>query len=245
MSLQAVLFDLGSTLLYYDIPWLPESFHEATLAMTAALAQAGLKLSQPDFTEAYEAREYSYYKERDTEFLEFASAYILRTVLEDFGYPDVPEEVIHTALRAMYAISQSHWQVEEDTLPTLQTLKRQGYRLGIISNASDDRDVQTLVDKAQIRPFFDFIIVSAAVGIRKPHPRIFRMALDHWNLAPSQVVMVGDTLGADILGAHNAGMRGIWITRRANKAANRDHLDTILPDSQIASLAELPDLLAG
>jgi HAD superfamily hydrolase (TIGR01662 family) len=244
MTLQAVLFDLGSTLLYYDATWGPESIREATLAMVAALQQAGLDLTWPDFISAFESRENDYYKERETEFLEISSRYILRSVLGEFGYPEIPDALIRDALKALYRVSQAHWLLEEDALPMLLALKQQGYRLGIISNASDDEDVQTLIDKAQIRPFFDFIIVSAAVGIRKPHPRIFRMALDRWNLAPDQAVMVGDTLGADILGAHNVGMRGVWITRRANKAANRDHLDTIRPDAQIASLAELPGLLA-
>jgi FMN phosphatase YigB (HAD superfamily) len=55
--------------------------------------------------------------------------------------------------------------------------------------------------------------------------------------------MVGDTLGADILGAQNAGIYAIWITRRADVPANRAHQDTIHPDAAIDSLAEIPGLL--
>ena len=55
--------------------------------------------------------------------------------------------------------------------------------------------------------------------------------------------MVGDSLGADILGARNAGLYSIWVTRRADTAANRAHKDTIQPDAVISTLSELPPLL--
>lgn len=69
------------------------------------------------------------------------------------------------------------------------------------------------------------------------------MALAHWGTLPAHAAMVGDTLGADILGAKNAGIFSIWITRRADNPANQAHLDTIQPDAQIAALDELPGLL--
>jgi FMN phosphatase YigB (HAD superfamily) len=55
--------------------------------------------------------------------------------------------------------------------------------------------------------------------------------------------MVGDRLGADILGAQNAGMFSIWVTKHANSPGNRAHLDTIRPDATIETIEELPGLL--
>jgi FMN phosphatase YigB (HAD superfamily) len=86
-------------------------------------------------------------------------------------------------------------------------------------------------------------VSSARVGIRKPNPRIFNLALEALGIPPEKAAMVGDTLGADILGARNAGLMGIWITRRADSAANRAHAETIRPDAIIATLQELPGLL--
>jgi len=103
--------------------------------------------------------------------------------------------------------------------------------------------VQTLVDQADLRSYFDVILTSAALGIRKPNPLIFQTALRQWGYSPSQAAMVGDSLGADILGAKNAGLYSIWITRRADTAANRAHEDTIQPDAVISRLSELPALL--
>jgi putative hydrolase of the HAD superfamily len=143
----------------------------------------------------------------------------------------------------MYSVSRNHWHVEKDTHSVLNELKNRGYRLGIISNAGDDEDVQQLVDQARIRPYFDEILSSAALGIRKPNPRIFDTMLSKLKVKPTRAAMVGDTLGADILGAQNAGLFSIFLTRRAATPANRAHLDTIQPDAMIDSLSDLPDLL--
>jgi FMN phosphatase YigB (HAD superfamily) len=122
----------------------------------------------------------------------------------------------------------------------LRYFQEQGYRLAIISNAADDNDVQTLVDNANIRPYIDLILTSAAVGIRKPNPRIFEIALEMMDIPNSRVAMVGDTLAADILGAQNANIYSIWITRRADNPSNRTHANTINADMEIATLEELP-----
>jgi FMN phosphatase YigB (HAD superfamily) len=72
------------------------------------------------------------------------------------------------------------------------------------------------------------------------------MLLDDWALPPGEVIMVGDTLNADVLGAHNVGMRGIWIDRgRTNPWSNNEGSRQIVPDATIKQLAELPGLLDG
>jgi FMN phosphatase YigB (HAD superfamily) len=143
----------------------------------------------------------------------------------------------------MYAVSEAYWKVEEDTTPTLEWLRGQGYRLGLISNAGDDANVQRLIDQAGVRQYFSIILTSAGLGIRKPNPRIFELALNHLETSASRTMMVKNMLGADILKAHNASMRAIWITRRADTPANQAHLDTIQPDATIRALSELPQLL--
>jgi HAD superfamily hydrolase (TIGR01662 family) len=238
----ALLFDLGSTLIYFDAQW-PEILPQADAELVRRLQAAGLLKDAQDFTQKYRARIEEYYSQRELEFIEYTTAYILRDILEEYGYPQVPDELIQEALTAMYTVTQAYWMPELDANPTLQGLRDQGYRIGLISNAADDRDVQTLIDKAALRPYFEVILTSAAEGIRKPNPRIFHKALESLGVRPERAAMIGDTLGADILGAKNAGIYAIWITRRADSPANRDHLDTIQPDAVIDSLGELPGLL--
>lgn len=126
---------------------------------------------------------------------------------------------------------------------TLAALRAAGLRLGLISNAADDGNVQRLIDRAGLRPWFDPILVSAAVGLRKPNPRIFGRVLEAWGLAPAEVVMVGDMLGADILGAQLAGLRHVWLTAQADHRANAAHAGQIIPEARADSLPDLLPLL--
>lgn len=241
-ELRVVLFDLGGTLIYFDGEW-PAVFQRAGRSLIQSLAASGLNLDEREFLPALRERLDAYYDQREAEFIEYTTTYVLRGLLRDWGYPDPPSPVIRRALDAMYAVSQARWKREKDTLTTLETIQDRDFRLGLISNAGDDADVQALVDRAEIRPYFDVILTSAAQGIRKPNPHIFHQALSHWGEPPEQAVMVGDTLGADVLGAHNAGLYSVWITRRADTPANRAHMDTIRPDATIGALTELPPLL--
>ena len=222
---------------------LMEVLKESEQILFQSLQNSGLDLSRDAFLAEFHARLEQYYTERESEFIEYTTAYILRNLLAELGYADLPDETLRRSLAEMYTLTQARWQPESDSLPVLHNLLERGYRLGAISNTSDDANVQFLIDKARLRPFFEIILTSAAVGIRKPNPRIFQIALDHWGSQPHQAVMVGDTLGADILGAANSGIRSIWITRRADTPANRAHRDTIRPDYTIQVLTELPGLL--
>lgn len=235
---QAILFDLGNTLIYFDGEW--EAIQgERDAALIQRLHQAGISPDGKAFLSQFNDQMEAYYAEREFEFIEHTTAYLLRSLLAEWGYAQVSEEVIRSALADMYAMSQAYWKTEADAHPTLQALRAQGYQLGLISNGGDDADIQTLIDQAELRTYFDVILTSAAQGIRKPNPRIFLNALERLSLPPSQAAMVGDSLGADILGARNAGVFSIWITRRSDTAANLAHEDTIQPDAVVESLSEL------
>ena len=241
-SFDAIIFDLGGTLIYFDSNW-PEVLQQADHALYDSLYTAGIQLPKDSFLSQFRRQIDEYYRQRETEFIEYTTLYVLRIILAEWGYPDASDSILRPALAAMYQITQECWQIEQDALPTLTALKEAGYQLGIISNASDDADVQALVDKVRIRPFFDFVLTSASLGVRKPNPKIFQAGLNHWVVPANRALMVGDTLGADILGAQLSGMAGIWITRWADTPANRAHADTIYPDARITTLVELPGLL--
>ncbi len=240
--IKAVLFDLGSTLIYFDATW-PEITLEMNQALIGALREAGYKDIDELFAIEYRLRVREYQAQDSNEFREFTMAYILTALLQEKGYPPPGEEVIAAVLKRMFLVSQAHWIPEADAIPTLETLRDQKYRLAIVSNAGDDADVQTLINNAGIRGYFDYIITSAAAGVRKPNPKIFEMALQALGARPQEAVMVGDTLGADILGAQNAGMPGIWISRRASPSLTDAHAETIVPDVEIKTLLELPEVL--
>ena len=237
----AILLDLGDTLLYFDGDW-PKVFAEARQAMLHSLRSSGLQLGQ-EFLDDFYLRMEAYYLERDSEFIEHTTHYILRTTLADWGYDHQPDEILRSALAEFHHVTQAHWHPEEDAITTLQLLRQMGYRLAAISNAADDANTQVMVDKLGARPYLEFVLSSAEQGKRKPNPVIFRSALERLGVSADRTVMVGDTLGADILGAHNCGIYAIWITRRADTPANRAHAGTIKPDAKIVKLSELPELM--
>lgn len=241
-----VLFDLGSTLIYFDGHWL-QVMPRAIGAATQRLRDLGYDLDPDIFSEAYYALVLEYSQRRDDTFIEYTSAYILQEALRAhavaFNGGQSSQAHVQDALRALYAVTQSHWHAEPDAAPMLENLRARGCRLGIVSNASDDEDVQTLMSNAGLRGYFDFVLSSAAVGVRKPNPVIFARALSFWNAKPEQAVMVGDTVSADVAGARRSGIASVWIPRRNDTPENRAAAQLDPPDAVIAALSELPDLL--
>ncbi len=242
MTIKGVAFDLGSTLIEFHGEWMDVLKQQAS-NLTDYLIDHGLAIDHDTFTQRHREIVDQFYTRGQQDWIEFTAEHTLRLALNEFNHPEVSDELIKSALSAAFAHGEALWQPFMDTYRTLDTLKDRGYKLGIISNARDAANVNRLIDNAQLRPWFDPILISADVGVRKPNPRIFKVLLDYWQLAPDEVVMVGDMLGADILGAHNANMRGVWATIQADRSANDAHSDTIIPDAKIDSLSKLPELL--
>jgi HAD superfamily hydrolase (TIGR01662 family) len=235
---EVIFFDLGNTLMYDKDPWDP-IFPRADAAMRKTLEDAGYPLAENAYGEFNTIFDL-YYHRRENTLEEETTVQLLRELMEAQG-ASPPDPVLYAAMEAMYAITQENWYLEEDAIPTLETMKEMGYRLGAISNAADDENVQELIDKGNLRPHFEFIISSAACGIRKPDARIFQLALDHFQVPPEKIVMVGDTLDADILGANRLGIYSIWINRRANKPSEGEL--SVQPQAVISALSDLPNLI--
>ena len=97
-------------------------------------------------------------------------------------------------------------------LETLTTLRDWGLKLGAISNTVQPaRYMHQAHIRRGLAPFFDVEVYSSEVGVAKPHPQIFRAALDALGVAPECAAYVGDRLRADVAGAQAVGMKGILI----------------------------------
>jgi putative hydrolase of the HAD superfamily len=242
MMIQGVIFDLGSTLIEFRGDW-GDIFRGMSQDLIAYLRGHGFQLDFEKFDQRYQEIVDQFYTRGQQDWIEYTAEYTLRYALAEFGYPEVPDHVLKESLAAAYAQGELLWQPFDDAHRTLDTLKQRGCKIGLISNARDAANVERLIDRARLRPWLDPIVISANAGVRKPNPRIFKIVLDYWQLPPDRVVMVGDMLGADILGAHHAGMRGVWATMQTEREANAAHAQTIVPDATIASLSDLPVLL--
>jgi putative hydrolase of the HAD superfamily len=242
MMIKGILFDLGSTLIEFQGEWNDVMARGAQDQLAFFLAH-GLRLDSETFLKRHHELIMTFIEKGAQDWIEYSSDRALKLALAEFGYADVPQALIDESLKALYAYGETLWRPFPDTYATLDALRDRGYRLGIISNARDAGNVHRLIDHNRLRAWFDPILISAEVGVRKPNPRIFQIVLDQWSIDPGEAIMVGDMLGADIFGAQNAGMRSVWATMQADRGANDTHRDTIIPDAAIASLSELLPLL--
>jgi putative hydrolase of the HAD superfamily len=117
-------------------------------------------------------------------------------------------------------------------------------RLGLCSNFSYSKMALELLDESGIYPHLESVIISDAVGIRKPRREIFEAVLAELDVAPAETLHVGDSLRADVGGAAPLGIRTVWITRQISDvdAALTGH-EGPAPDHVIADLAEIEGLL--
>ena len=123
----------------------------------------------------------------------------------------------------------------DDVVPTLQHLRDAGYKLAIVSNW--DTPLHPLTERLGIADYFDTITASHDMRVKseKPDPHIFNYTLKAVGVSAEEVVHVGDTYEADIVGAKNVGIRPILL--------DRDGAQTGRWHETIQSLAELPEML--
>lgn len=127
---------------------------------------------------------------------------LFRAVLFDLSY---------TLLMARPGWPRQRWEPYPDTLSVLKRLKKQGYLLGVVSNWG--RSGRQELERLGILPLLDAAILSGEVGVQKPDPAIFALALEELGVSPEETVMVGDSYDNDIYGAAEVGIIGILLDR--------------------------------
>ena len=242
--IKGALFDLGSTLIRFTGDW-QQVFDDGMHEMTSALTQGDLELDVEAFQGTFVEDWQRTVKQRDEDHVERPIIELLYHVLEELGHTQVSSALIEEAIARMFSVSESYWHPMPNVHTIMEHLSAEGLRLGIVSNASNTANVQRLVDSAGLRPFFDPIVVSAEQRVRKPDKRIFTPVFQAWGFQPQQVVMTGDSLAADIVGAKQLGMYSIWLTAYASTPENETLLETIMPDAVAEQLDEVPEIIRG
>lgn len=91
----------------------------------------------------------------------------------------------------------------------LEKLRTSGLKLGIISNFYGN--VQALCDEFAMTPHLEFIFDSAVIGMKKPDPKLFQLALEKLNVPANETAFIGDSFERDILPAKALGMKTFWL----------------------------------
>jgi putative hydrolase of the HAD superfamily len=153
------------------------------------------------------------------------------------GHADVPVAEQAPMIDALWEAHQRFglWTVPIDGAPDIVAgLKQRGLRLGVVSNA--EGRVERDLDGAGYRGLFDTVVDSHVVGVEKPDPEIFRIAMSRLSADPATTIHVGDVPAVDVEGARAAGVVPVLLDRH-----------DLYPDAvarRIRSLRELPELLA-
>lgn len=134
---------------------------------------------------------------------------ILEAAYEGVGFVSPQAQVLARQFRDVY-LNPDRWRCFDDVIPTLETLSAQGWTHVVLSNHVPE--LRDIVRQTGLTPYFAHIFNSAEIGYEKPHPAIFRIALDALSDATT-LWMVGDNFHADIQGAKAAGIPGILVRR--------------------------------
>ena len=154
--------------------------------------------------------------------------------LSDYGVRDLPfAEQLSTTFMSERRSRHIVFPDVEDVLENL----RQVYQLALLTNGAPDLQREK-IQETDLARYFDAILISGEVGIGKPDTQIFRLALEAITASPHETVMIGDSLTRDILGAQQAGLKGIWLNR-----SGKGLISPVVPDAEITTLSQLCELL--
>ncbi len=210
---KAVFFDVGWTLSYpeksmWDI--FAEVIREGGMEMTSEQVEGPVhavmaKRREQTIKEFQAGAEYTDSDEQfEAQFLAMG-----RLMFKMVGLDGDHDALTREVLERFWLLE--NWAVYPDAIDVLERLRAEKIRIGILSNATSA--LVGFLEEIGLLKYFDFHVISAIEGTKKPDRRIFQRALDHSGVEPPDAAHVGDMYLEDILGARNAGVRPFLIHR--------------------------------
>lgn len=212
-EIRAVLFDAGGTLV--------RAYPSVGHVYAAEAARFGVEVSAETLSQHFGAawrrlrpqeNHESPFRTSEAQEREWWRS-LVDAVFEDAGLRDSFEEQFDAFFNSLYDRFESPdvWEVFDDVVPTLDALDRAEICYAIVSNW--DSRLPKLMHALGLADRFEFILTSAEAGHSKPHPAIFKEAVQRLGLPPVQVLNVGDSEEEDIRGAQAAGLQGVHLHR--------------------------------
>jgi HAD superfamily hydrolase (TIGR01509 family) len=205
-ALRAVFFDAGNTLLRMNYA-----------AIAAELGRHGFSVA----SDAVQRAEWRARVRLDDEVLRHSgpgdstenrstAERYLGYLLDGLGVTDLATVEKIAAWRRTYNPPAGIWNtVDPDAAPALAAVRRAGLRAAVISNSNGS--ARSLLESLGLAGHLDFVVDSAEVGVEKPDPRIFELALAQGRVAPGEAVYIGDLYSIDVRGARAAGLRAVLL----------------------------------
>jgi putative hydrolase of the HAD superfamily len=227
-SIRTVLFDFDGTLVFHE----PDSF----AVISSFCAEIGQALS--------EGRERLGRRTRHQYFADPAMRNDLssmttdefwhhfnRRMLEAVGVEGDLDELAREVQARIVDVEMTY-HCPNEGCHTLEELRARGYGLGLITNRGNVDRFYELLDQVALRHHFDATLASGEVGISKPEPGIFDVALERIGATADESVYVGDNYWADVVGARRAGVTPILFDPHQ-----------LFPDADCLTLESIDSLL--
>ena len=235
-EIEAILFDLDDTLVDARGSW-RAGFAEAITELHAR-SPALQRLGSPTAIYDEHFRRYGEEAHRAAGYGEWQARFTVeafeRLVAEHLG----PDPELAAQLHARYlAAVPGHLTLYPDAEPLLEQLGAR-YPLGLISNGPSELQ-RPKIDKFALDRHFEVVLVSGELGVRKPDPTIFAMALEALDVSPQCAVFIGDNPTDDVAGACASGLSAIWVNRGDWPAP----ADGAAPHAEVGELSEIPAVL--
>ncbi|WP_343330484.1 YjjG family noncanonical pyrimidine nucleotidase [Polaribacter staleyi] len=226
-NIQHVFFDLDHTLWDFE--------KNSDLAFQKVFIKHSISLSLEDFLTVYKPLNFNYWKlyreEKVTkEQLRYGR---LKDSFESLNYRVSDDLINEIAVNYLEFLPDFNY-LFDGTFEILEYLKSK-YQLHIITNGFEEVQTQKMLS-SNIHHYFDKIITSESVGVKKPNPKVFNYALDLAKADKGNSIMIGDNLEADIEGAINVGMRAIYCNFENNTSSNNSV-------TSVTSLIEIKEYL--
>jgi putative hydrolase of the HAD superfamily len=262
-SIRAVTFDLWETLLFEHDGASMRRGAARCRSLTQALNGLGVQISIEEMSVAVQET--------------VSSLVTLWDVNRDVGYIDQIRLIIKNVSRGSLALKQG-WLNEliaaytssilevppflnPEAPRALEGLKNRHKLIGLICNTglTPGIGLRKFLANEGVANYFDTMIFSEEVGIRKPDSQIFHLAARRLDVEPTEIVHVGDNLKMDVWGAKNAGLRAVHFSTQegrdriaesdpnslvslSRRLGNLDGLK-IVPDKEVSSLAMLMEVV--
>jgi len=211
MEIKGIFFDLNGTLMEYGNLEQANQDHENSIF--SYLCKKGMIISREIFDEYVK----DYFdieipkdfpsKMTNFEYKLQQLAFKLEVILKK-------EELEELAMVSIQAWAEYH-KIDINSTKILSELKQRNYKIALVSDFEHPPYIYKFLEKYELKSFFDSIIISGNIGVKKPHPKMFNMALQETQLRANEVLFIGDSMKHDIQGANGVGMVPILINRKS------------------------------
>lgn len=235
----AVLFDLGDTLLHFETAQARRFLESATRPAYDRLVELGFR--PPDYKVYFRAIKRRFLRAYLWSRLIRREAKLFHAFHEmhhRMGIDIDDAQMTDVAMRCVEPLER-FFAVDDEARSVLAQLRAAGFKLGLVSNTLfPGFAVDDVLRQEKLLELFPVRVYSSDVGYMKPHRRIFETALDQLGVAAERTVFVGDHLDKDVRGAARLGMKTILMVKNGHTPRGRTR-----PDHVVRALSEVPAAL--